>query len=107
MKKLALLIALCGLLLLSVLMVYGKETRVDNYEGLETLELNSKVIVSGKIISERVVRNDFRIVILDNGLEAVCDCEQSLKTKEVIIEGLVEEFNGKRQVRILTIQILA
>ena len=48
--------------------------------------------------------DEFKLLVLDSGIELVCDCGfESFLDLEVNVEGVVSEFNGKRQVEVLKI----
>ena len=100
MRKLSFVLTILGISILLVMLNFsGKKV-----ESLEGLELNEKVIVSGKIIKERDF-GDFKIFNME-GIEVYCNCKKSYSGKEVLIEGLVDEFEGEKQLRVLKIKIL-
>ena len=97
LKKISFIIVIIGIaLLLSLLILSPKEV---NVEDIENLTLNKKVFFRGKVEHERDFGN-FKIWQI-NEIEVVCDCNESYLNKEVEITGLVSEFEGKTQVRVL------
>lgn len=100
MRKLSFVLTILGISILLVMLNFsGKKV-----ESLEGLELNEKVIVSGEILKERDF-GDFKIFNMGE-IEVYCNCKESYLGKEVLIEGLVAEFDGEKQVKVLKIKIL-
>ena len=104
MKRIALLIAVMGLFVLGLLMLNLKAVEVGNEDDLKKLEVNTKVIVEGRVAEERVLYLGTKLLII-NDLEVICECSESFKGRRIRVEGLVDEFNGKRQVRVLKIEV--
>ncbi|MFH1425682.1 MAG: hypothetical protein ABIG28_03075 [archaeon] len=99
MRRWAFVIFIIGMFVL--LLFLGKSgERVENLEGLVE---NSKVIVSGEVVSERVIYEGTKLFVLDSGIELVCSCLGSFVGEEVEVEGVVEGYEGKKQVRVLEI----
>ena len=103
LRKIAFIITIAGVAVL-LMFLLAKPKEVSSFEDIKTTEINEKVLVKGKIESQRDFGN-FKILEI-NGIEAICNCKESFLDKEVEIVGLVEEFNGKRQVRILRVEII-
>lgn len=102
LRKYAFIVAILGIaVLLGLLILSPKE--LDSSDELDSMEINEKVVLEGKVESERDF-GDFRILSV-NSIEIVCECgdEESYLDKKVKIIGLVEEFNEKKQVRVLRI----
>ena len=108
LKKLAFIIAILGIaVLLGMLILPAGELK-----NLEEMEFNDKVIFEGKVESERDF-GDFKIWKLSTitsgaemDFDVVCNCEESYLGRKVKIVGLVSEFNGEKQIRVLRINIL-
>lgn len=100
----ALIIALLGIGLLASYMAFAGFEEIEDYSDLEELELNSKVILRGVVESERIF-DDFSIFSV-NGINVICDCTGKFAGFEVKIEGLVTEYNGKKQIEAIEISIL-
>ncbi len=100
MKGAALGLAITGIFLLMGIMMFSPVREVSS---LEETRANEKVLVSGVVEEERIV-NNLNIMKI-NGMEVVCDCTRSFKGKNVRIYGLVGEFNNKKQVRVLRIEV--
>src|SRR3989338_9555344 len=106
MRQWAFVISIVGMFVL-ILLFLRSGVVVEDYEGLSDLEVNTKVVFSGKVISERVLSGGkTRIMEIEKNITAVCDCDRGFKGKNVKIEGIVEEFNGEKQVRVLRIGVV-
>ncbi len=101
MRKPAFIIAILGMFVLALLL-NAKPKEIDNFEDLNALEINQKVSINGKVVSEKVSYNN-KILMLDNGIELVCECEESFKDKEISAIGVISDYNNKKQVRVLRI----
>lgn len=103
LKKVSFIIAIIGISLLVVSLVFPA-VKVEDLSGSE---INSKVKFSGVVSDERDF-GDFKIFKLEgNDFEVVCDgCgDISYLDQNVRVEGIVDEFRGERQVRVLKISI--
>ena len=120
MRKWAFVILILGMFVLLLLMNFLPAKNVGSYEELEKLEINTKVILSGKVVEERVLYEGTKSFELDiedsvnslalvsnetsrNGIELICECTDSFLDEKIIIEGVVSEYEGKRQVEVLKI----
>ena len=102
MRRLSFVIAIAGLFVLSLFFSFeGKEV-----DSLGNLEINEKVIVKGKVVEERNIYFGTKLFILDNGIEIVCECSESFLDRDVRIEGLAEEYEGRKQIRALKVYFL-
>jgi len=105
MKKYAFIIAILGIAILLGLLALGPK-EIGSSDDFEAMEINEKIIFKGMVIDEKDFV-DFRILKLQGkDFEVICDCVESYIDKEVEIVGVVDEFNGKRQVRVLRIGII-
>ena len=103
MRRLSFIFTILGVLILLFLLGFGKQTEINNPEELERLELNSRVFISGKTVSEKIIFGADKILVLDSGIELVCSCSGNFKDKKVEAEGIVSEYNGVKQIRVLKI----
>ena len=102
MRRLAFILTILGILSLAILMnLPAKE--ISSKEELENLEINQKVAIHGKVISERILYETQKLLILDNKIELVCECPQTFKDKNISVLGIVSEYDGKKQVTVLKI----
>lgn len=101
MRRFAFVVFVIGMfVLMGFLIFFVKE--VDDLEGLE---INERVIVGGMVMDERVIFGSEKLLILDNGIELVCECFGVFEGREILVEGVVMEFRGKKQVRVLSISV--
>ncbi len=103
MRRTALIVFISGILVLLLLMMRGP-VEVNSMEELGKLEVNQKVSLIGKVESERFLSGSKKMFAMDSGIELVCDCSESFVEKEIMAEGFVSEFNGKRQVEVFSIK---
>lgn len=102
MRRFAFVIAIVGLFVL-FLMVNSNSVGVNSYEDLEKLEVNVKVSVEGKVVEGRVIYEGTKLFELESGIELICECLESLVGKKITVEGIVEEYESRKQVRVLRI----
>ena len=102
MRRFAFAISIFGLLVLALLLNLIP-IKVENYSELDNFEINQKVILEGKIMEERILFEGTKMLVLDNGIELICECNENFKGKNIEVAGVVEEYNGKKQVRVLKI----
>tara|TARA_Y100000310_G_C20650710_1_gene799270 strand:- start:62 stop:370 length:309 start_codon:yes stop_codon:yes gene_type:complete len=93
------IMVILGLVFLLVLFV--SEAKV--IEDIRNLEINTKVVLEGVVDGERLLGN-FNILNI-NGIDVVCECRESYKGSEIIVEGVIEEYDNKKQVRVLEIKL--
>lgn len=103
MRRWSFIFAIVGLLILLLLLHAGKQTEINDYEGLEKLEINSKVFTSGNVVSEKIIFEKEKILVLDNGLELICFCKEKFQDKMIHAEGIVSEYEGTKQLNVLKI----
>jgi len=104
LRKYAFIVAILGIaVLLGLLILSPRE--LGSLDELDSIGINEKVVLEGKVESEREF-GDFKVLSV-RGIEIVCECggedDESYLDKEVKIIGLVEEFNDRKQVRVLRI----
>ncbi len=105
MKGMALFIAISGIFVLELLMLSLKAVEINDVKELDNLEINSKVVVEGKVVNERILYLGSKLIVLDNGVEIICEDSESFKGKRIRVEGLIDEFNNKKQIGALRIEI--
>lgn len=76
---------------------------VSKSQDLENYQVNQLVTLTDKVISQRLIYEGTTLYKTQKGFELICDCTNNLKDQEITIQGLVEEYEGKKQVRILEI----
>lgn len=97
MRRWAFVIFVLGIFIMFVLGEYYI-FEIEGGEGLESLEINSRVRVSGEVISERVIYQGTRLLELDNGINVLCECKENLLTKKLFVVGKVSEYDGRKQI---------
>lgn len=102
MRRFAFIVAILGIFVFALVLNSGVKI-LDSYEDLEKLEVNQRVFVSGKVIGEKVVFGNERVLTIENGIEMICECERSYRGSLVEVVGIVESYRGRKQVRILKI----
>lgn len=105
--KTSFIIAVSGVSILLGLLIWPNYEPVRSPEELEDLEINNRVFIEGHVERERVIGESFRILgIVREGFEAVsvvCECGESYMDDGVEVRGIIEEYEGRKQVRVLEI----
>ena len=102
MRRWAFAVMVFGMFVL-LLMLNMKPKEIGSYEDMEQLEINTRVSVTGKVIEERVIYEDSKLLELENGIELVCECSGFFEDEEVEVIGVVSEYEGKKQIDVLEI----
>lgn len=103
MRKWAFIVFILGMFVLILLMVFLPVRKIETFEELNKFEVNQKISLTGRVVEERVISLNRKILTLENEIQLVCDCSESFDGKEVNVFGLVSEYDGKRQVEVLRI----
>ncbi len=82
--------------------MFGKNY-IESFEDMEDLEINSKVILEGFVEEEKNF-GTFKILKI-NGIDVVCNCLGSYLEKEIVVEGVVSEYRGKKQIKVLSVKL--
>ena len=101
MRRWAFIIFVVGMFVLILLLNSGFR-EVESYDELESLEINTRVYVSGEVESERILYGAERAFEI-KGIEFVCTSCESLIGEKADVEGIVSEYNSKKQVRVLKV----
>jgi len=101
-KKASLIFLIIGIIVL-IFISFKSPIKNVNFENLEGMEINTRVEINGKVEGVKDFE-DFKILIVD-GIEIICDCKQNYLGKQIKIIGLVDEYNGKRQIKALKISL--
>lgn len=72
---------------------------------LENYEINQKVILTDKVKSQRIIYEGTTLYATEKGFELICECTEKLKGQSVTIVGILEEYESRKQVRILEIHL--
>jgi hypothetical protein len=98
LKRISFIVCLLGITFLVVSIGFDSEPAGN----LDEIEINSKVFLRGIVDEEREIGN-FRILTIKE-IQVVCNCQESYLGERVEVVGLVDEFNGERQIRVLEIR---
>ena len=102
MRRFAFVIFMLGMFFL-VLHFNRGAIEVSDVEGLSKLGVNERVLVEGSVVNERIIYGETRIIELDDGIRLICECGGFLG-EEIEFEGVVEEYEWEKQVRVLKIR---
>ena len=105
MRRFAFIIAVLGMVILLFILSFGKMERIESYEKLEELEVNKRVFIVGEVVEEKIIFGARKVLVLENGVQLVCECAGNFKEKKVEVEGIVSEFEGKKQIEVLRINV--
>jgi len=106
MKKYAFIVSILGISVLLTLLLVVPEEITEN--SMDAMEINEKIYLEG-VINKELDYGDFKILELEiDGessrlIDVVCDCKESYLEKKVSVIGVVEEYEGEKQVRVLSI----
>ncbi|MFH1290467.1 MAG: hypothetical protein ABIH92_03600 [Nanoarchaeota archaeon] len=104
MRKWAFIVAILGMFVM-VLFLNLEPEKVEDYSDLEELELNTRVSVMGKVVSERLIYGRTELLVLDNGIDLVFEGVGNFENEEIEVVGVVSEYNEKKQVTVEKIWI--
>lgn len=65
---------------------------------LESLELNTRVTLSGGVADEKVIYEGTRSLELDNGIVVIVESSENFQGREVVVTGRVSEYEGEMQI---------
>jgi aspartyl-tRNA synthetase len=104
-RRWAFVLSVLGIFVLLLIMVYSGEKRIESLKELESLEVNSKVILKGVVVSERKFGEGVMLELrVGEGeiMEVLCDSsgigETDLEGKEIEVIGKIEEIYGEKKV---------
>ncbi len=102
LKPLSLIMTLVGILFLVVLLNFTSPIQINSEKELSSLQSNQKVLVHGRIISERTYDN-LKILKLDNNITLVCSSCPPIKNQTLSILGTIQVYNNETEIKILKI----
>ncbi len=103
MRRLALAASLIGLFILMLIFESSSEY-VSSIRDLERFEIGQKVYLQGIVEEERNFGETKLISI--NEIDIVCECDEDYLGKSLVVEGIIEDYLGKRQIKVLRIRNL-
>ena len=71
---------------------------IKGAEDVGSLELNTRISISGQVVAERIIYEGTKILELDNGIIILCECNENFKDREIKVVGRVSDYDGKRQI---------
>ncbi len=102
MKKLAFSLAIAGIFVLLLILNYSPSLLITSSQNISFLQANQKILVYGEVTSQTSAK-----LILDKKLEIYCDCSQkSYLDKKVSVLAIVEEYDSKKTLRVLTLKTM-
>ncbi len=101
MRKISFIITLAGILLLAFLLLFQKPIKINSQSDLSKLEDNQLVSLSGIVSSERSF-STYKLLTINN-ITLSCKCTQKYLNKSLSITGILEEFNNKKTIKVLTL----
>ena len=102
MKNWAFVIMAVGFFTLALVMEFSQSV-ISSGSEIENLPDNSKVLIRGKVVSEKYTSDAVKTFVLDNALKVDCRCGEEYLNKSVEIEGVVDEYNGRKEILVLRI----
>lgn len=107
MKRVSFILAILGLAFLLGILIFPGYVEVKGVDDLRELEINDKVVVRGFVERENVINDNFRLLEV-NGITITCECgdQESYLGMEIVVKGLVEEYEGTRQIDVGRIEVL-
>tara|TARA_Y100000310_G_scaffold332776_1_gene408991 strand:- start:498 stop:809 length:312 start_codon:yes stop_codon:yes gene_type:complete len=101
MRRSSFIFAILGISFLFYFLVFG-EIKIEKFKDLKDLEINSKIVLEG-VVDEEKDFGTFKILKIKE-IEILCDCVKSYLNEEIIVEGYVSEYLGKKQIKTLSIR---
>ncbi len=101
MRRIALAVSLIGLFILMLIFESSSEY-VSDVKDLERFEIGQKVYLQGIVEGERKFGETKLISI--NEIDIICECDESYLGKSLLIEGVIEDYLGKKQIKVLRIR---
>jgi hypothetical protein len=103
MRRWAFVLMIVGMFILFLFLIKDP-VEVDSYSDLEELEINQMIIMKGELVSERIIYEGTKLFGINNDIELICECLDNYEGKEIEVVGVVEEYNGRKQVRVSSIR---
>ncbi|MBI2632548.1 hypothetical protein HYW75_06080 [Candidatus Pacearchaeota archaeon] len=105
MRKITFVASILGIFILFLLSAFLPPTPLSSLSSLNKTINNQKVIVSGKVIEERVY-SSYSFLKLNNSIPLHCNCKHlSFKNKKISVLGTINEFPlGNKYIKVLKIK---
>jgi len=105
MRRLAFAVAIIGIFMLLILLNLSSPKVINNYSELSKLTDNTKVQTQGRVISERILYENTRLLKLDNNIEILCQACPSYINRTLEVIGTSEVYINRTQVNALRITL--
>ena len=102
MKIVALAITLIGILILLILLNLSSPLLSDNSSIQNQID-NTKVQIQGKVIQERILYEQTKLIKLDNNIEVLCTSCPNYLNKNITVIGITEKYQNKTQIKVLKV----
>lgn len=103
MKKLALILSITGIFVLFLILSFSSPVKVTSQSDLQNLVDNTKIIVQGRVISEKQYTAE-RVIKLDNEIELSCASCPKYLNETIKVIGITESYRNKTQIIPLSIK---
>ena len=103
MKKLSFIIVILGIFILLLIMALSSPALVFAPSDMSKLGVNSKVQTTGKVISERMLYENTKLLKLNNSIEIICNSCPSYINRTIYVTGIVDKYQNKTQILALKI----
>jgi len=105
MKRLAFAITIIGIFVLIILLNLSSPTVINNYSELSKLTDNTKVQTTGRVVSERILYEDTKLLKLDNNIEILCQACPLYINRTLEVIGTIETYINRTQINALKITL--
>ena len=105
MRRLSFAITILGIFILMILLNLHSPSIINNYSEISKLTYYTKVQTTGRVISERILYEDTRLLKLDNNIEVLCQACPTYINRTLQVIGTSETYINRTQVTALKITI--
>lgn len=105
MRRLAFAITIIGIFVLLILLNLSSLIIINNSSDLSKLTDNTKVQTTGRVVSERVLYEDTKLLKLDNNIEILCQACPSYVNRTLEVIGTSEIYINRTQINALKITL--
>ena len=106
MKRLPFIIMLIGLFILLFMLTFSSPITINSPSELTNLAENTKVQTTGRVVSERILYEQTKLLKLDNNLEITCNACPSYINRTLTILGTSEIYINRTQITTLRIKTI-
>jgi len=102
MRKLTFILVLLGIFALFILLNLQKPLEITSPSQLSNLEINQKVLISGKVVSESL-QGSTRLLKFNNSLEVCIKSPISYVNRTLTLIGITSKYLNKTEIQALRI----